>query len=321
MRIKVIRRCIIFFAVLALLLGLGSAWISGRAQSLSEYIHGRNRPYAGIATEPDNSIDMIVLGDSESYTSVSPLEIWRERGYSSYVCGQPGQKVQETYYMLRHALEKQSPKVVMLETNLMFRDPGLLKNIQTSVTESLRYYIPIFRYHNLWKMILDDNTKNDDYKGFTIRDGVKACNSGKEDEYMKETSDVEQIPETVRTYMKKIRRLCEEHNAELILVSAPSPRNYNYKKHNAIQTYADQNGLPYLDLNLKVKELGMDWETDSYDRGDHLNLYGARKVSGYLGKYIGEKFDMPDRRQENAYQEWNRLSEKYLAKVEKKIKK
>ena len=320
MKMKNIRRCIIFFVVLALLLGIGSAWISSRAQSMSKYVKGRSRTYTGIAAEPEGSVDMIVLGDSESYTSVSPLGIWADRGYSSYVCGQPGQKVQETYYMLRHALEKQSPKVVLMETNLMFRNPGFFGNIQTSLTEFLRYHMPVFRYHNLWKMLLDGRVPNDDYKGFTIRDGVKGCDSDKEKNYMKETTDKAEIPRTVHMYMEKIMDLCKKNGAELVLYSAPSPKNYNYKKHNAIEEYAGTKGLHYIDLNLKAKELGIDWKKDSYDRGDHLNLFGAQKVTAYLGKYIDEKYDMTDHRGDSVYQDWDRLAEKYLAELKKRIK-
>lgn len=318
---KTIRRCIIFFAILALLLWISSIWISGQAQHMSEYIQGRSRPYTGIAAEPENSIDMIVLGDSESYTSVSPLEIWRERGYPVYVCGQPGQKVQETYYMLRHALETQSPKVVLMETNLMFRDPGFLGNIRVDMTEFLRYHMPIFRYHNMWKMLLDGSQANDDYKGFVIRSGVKACDREKEASYMKETTETAKMPEAVHTYMEKIIKLCRDNGAELVLVSAPSPKNYNYKKHNAIERYAGEKGLHYIDLNLKAGQLGIDWTKDSYDRGDHLNLSGARKVTSYLGKYIGEKCGMEDRRNDPAYQEWNRLAEKYQAEVARRLAK
>ena len=68
-------------------------------------------------------------------------------------------------------------------------------------------------------------------------------------------------------------------------------------------------------------QLRIDWTKDSYDRGDHLNLSGARKVTSYLGKYIGEKYGMEDRRNDPAYQEWDRLAEKYQAEVARRLAK
>ena len=133
---------------------------------------------------------------------------------------------------------------------------------------------------------------------------------------MKETEDVQEIPKFVRHYMEDIKKMCEEKNADLLLMSAPSPHNYNYKKHNALENYAKENGLPYIDLNMKTKEIGIDWKKDSYDKGDHLNLHGAQKVTAYMGKYLTENYSLPDHRGEDGYQEWEALSVQFQAEVE-----
>ena len=111
--------------------------------------------------------------------------------------------------------------------------------------------------------------------------------------------------------MEDIKKMCRENDAELLLVSAPSPCNYNYKKHNALESYAKENGLPYIDLNMKTEELGINWKTDSYDKGDHLNLSGAQKVTAYMAKYLKENYSIPDHRGEKAYQEWEELAKKF----------
>ena len=75
----------------------------------------------GILSEPKNTIDVLVIGDSESYTSFSPMEIWSEYGYTSYVMGSNAQKIYQSYNYLLLALETQHPKVVVLETNTFYR--------------------------------------------------------------------------------------------------------------------------------------------------------------------------------------------------------
>ena len=62
--------------------------------------------------------------------------------------------------------------------------------------------------------------------------------------------------------------------------------NFNYAKHNAIRDYADRNGLTYLDLNEKTEELGIDWNKDMLDGGDHVNVNGTEKITRYLMEYL-----------------------------------
>lgn len=312
---KKLKRITLFFLILGIILALFSLWIGREAIRNSDFILGRSRTFAAISREEKDSVDILVLGDSESYTSVSPMQLWDEQGMTAYVCGQPGQKIQETYYMLRTALQVQSPKVVLLETNLMFRDPGPVDSVKSSATESLQYHLPIFRFHNLWKTIFNGKKPGEtSYKGFILRGGVSPFDSG---DYMKETKEIQEIPASVRIYMDEIHKLCNENGAFLILMSAPSPKNYNFKKHNAIAEYAKEKGLPYMDLNLQVKELGMDWQTDSYDKGDHLNLNGAQKVTSWVGKYLKENYALPDYRGKSEYQSWDEEKEKYKESVRK----
>ncbi|MBM6853650.1 SGNH/GDSL hydrolase family protein [Mediterraneibacter glycyrrhizinilyticus] len=312
---KIVKRLILFFLILAILLAGCSAWIHAEAVKLADFIPGRSRPFASIAAERKDGIDVIVLGDSESYTSVSPMQLWKEQGLSSYVCGQPGQKIQETYFMLKTALQSQSPKVVLMETNLMFRDPGPVKNIQSSFAETARYHFPLLRFHNLWKLMFDGKKPGEAvYKGFSIRSSVDPFDSG---DYMKETEEVQEMPQAVTFYMEEIMELCRRSGAELFLVSAPSPKNYSYRKHNAIENYAKEKGLTYVDLNLKIKELGITWQKDSYDKGDHLNLYGAQKVTRWLGTYLKQNYELTDHRNDPAYEDWNELSKKYEEAVKK----
>ena len=278
---KKLKRVILFLLVFAVLLWACSAGIQIIVRNVSGSVSGRSRVFASVSAEKKNTIDVLVAGDSESYTSVSPMDLWDRAGIAAYDCGQPGQRIQETYYILKTAFRTQSPKLVLFETNTMFRDPGFLKNVQLSLTEPLAYHFPVIKYHNAWKALFDGpGGPKKSYKGFEIRDKVVSYEG--DEEYMKETKDKAQIPEVVRIYMEKIKRLCEKNGADLLLVSAPSPKNYNYKKHNSLEEYARENNLPYVDLNMKFRDIGIDWKMDSYDRGDHLNISGARKVTAYI---------------------------------------
>ena len=48
---------------------------------------------ADIKAEPDNSLEILFFGDSESYASFYPKYLHSKYGYTSFVCGTAAQKV------------------------------------------------------------------------------------------------------------------------------------------------------------------------------------------------------------------------------------
>ena len=307
---KKIVRPVAFCAILLCLLMAASAVMSALARTNTDLVQNRNKSMVELENEPADTIDVLVIGDSESYTTVSPMEIWDKEGIPSYVGGQTGQKIQESYYMLKKALQTQKPKVVAIETNVMFRPQSVVCGIEETLAQTMLYYFPVFRLHNSWKAWVtgEDKRSQTFYKGFVLRDVVEAYTGGS---YMKKTAKTERMSRITRFMMDQIVSLCRKNNIQLFLYSAPSPKNYSFRKHNTIEAYAKKNGLKYLDLNLKIKELGIDWSEDSLDKGDHLNILGAVKVSDYLGRYLKKEYHLKSRKSENTYRSWDKLLEQY----------
>lgn len=301
---KKIVRPVAFCAILLCLLMAASAVMSALARTNTDLVQNRNKIMVELENEPADTIDVLVIGDSESYTTVSPMEIWDKEGIPSYVGGQTGQKIQESYYMLKKALKTQKPKVVAIETNMIFRPQSAVRGIKETLVQTMLYYFPVFRLHNSWKAWVtgEDKRSQTFYKGFVLRDVVEAYTGGS---YMKKTAKTERMSRITRFMMDQIVSLCRKNNIQLFLYSAPSPKNYSFRKHNTMEAYARENGLKYLDLNLKIKELGINWSEDSLDKGDHLNILGAVKVSDYLGRYLKKEYHLKSRKSESTYRFWN----------------
>lgn len=123
---------------------------------------------------------------------------------------------------------------------------------------------------------------------------------------MKETDKKERSKPIVRFWMDRILNLCQKNDINVLLLGIPAPLNWSYARHNEVNEYALEKGVPYLDLNLMEKELAINWKTDTMDGGDHLNINGAKKVTAYLGTYLKHNYALTDFRESQMYQYWNR---------------
>lgn len=261
----------------------------------------------GILGEKDNSIDVLFLGDSEVYCAVIPLQIWQDSGYTSYVCGTSGQTLDYTEVMLKRTFENQSPKVVVLETNAIYRKFTVKNVLFTEVSD----YFSVFRYHNRWKtMKIDEINKAPEYaftdecKGYRLKTLSKP--GVKDQSYMAVTDKADPIEKINRNSVEKIKKLCDENGAKLVLVSTPSIKNWNYMRHNGIAALAKELGCAYIDLNLPANEVSIDWENDTVDKGDHMNYFGAKKVTSYLSEYLENTDLLTDKRDNPDYDAWNK---------------
>ena len=63
-----------------------------------------------------------------------------------------------------------------------------------------------------------------------------------------------------------------------------------------IEQYAKENDLLYINMLEHQEEIGINWQTDTYDTGLHLNVYGAEKAADWFGKILQEQCKVPDRR-------------------------
>lgn len=260
----------------------------------------------GFLGEPKDSIDVLFLGDSEAYSSFVPLLMWHEQGFTSYVCSTPGQKMPQCESILKEALACQKPKIVVIETNMLFSGFSTDSIIMRAIQEAL----PVFEYHDSWKCLTLDNmfdkpktTWTDGQKGYLMKyiaGEVDASN------YMTPTTSVEEMPAKNEAYLKQMIAYCKESGATPIFVSTPSTVNWNTARHNTMEAWSKEAGIDYIDYNLASEGVGINWQTDSRDNGDHLNHRGAVKLSKVLGKRLAQDYKLPDHRDDPQYAEWNR---------------
>ena len=257
-----------------------------------------------ILSQPENSIDLLFLGDSEAYSGFVPLELWQNTGIASFVCASVDQKPFETLEFLKTALKNQSPKAVVLETNVLYRVYSRMDLIEPTAQK----LFPLLRYHDRWKELSLRDFSAPHYTGEYPDRGYHLLTKADPLEdltgYMAPMEEWEPLSNANRSSLQDLYNLCIENNIQLILYSVPSPQNWTVRRHNTMEDLSRELGIPYLDGNLL--DLGIDWQTDTYDRGDHLNYFGAVKVTQNLGLWLQENLPLPDHRGEPGYALWDR---------------
>ena len=260
--------------------------------------------------------DVIFVGDCEVYESFVPAVLWEKYGISSYIRGSAQQLAWHSYYLLEETFEYEKPSVVVFNVlALKYGEPQSeaynrmtlddmrwskhkLDAINASMTEDERlidYVFPLLRYHSRITQLEANDFKYifrapeaASHSGYLMQKGIapmieqqSPSTPLKMDEY--------DLPDTAMEYLEKMRVLCESNGAELVLIKAPTntQKYWWYDEWDSdVREYAEKNNLVYYNFIDETEEIGIDYSTDTYDKGLHLNVYGAEKMTEYFGNIL-----------------------------------
>ncbi len=307
----------ILFTIIFFILYIGFAYLFAPKNNIFKYdiftLAGHE-----ILSEKENSIDIIFLGDSLTYSGISPIDLWNEYGYTSFDYAYPAQKISISYEELKLALKVQKPKVVMLEANVLMRD-STKAPFGYTLLKWQDSFLPLQTYHNNWKKILFPTVKDslryswiNPTKGFKYVPKIQSGNPGG---YMDEEPKAV-IPNDNFDYLEKMYNLCKENDIEFILISTPNGKSWNFGKYLAARDASNKLGISYIELNL-LNPLSINWNKETKDNANHLNYAGSLKVTRYIGNYLKTRDLVEDHRNDSDYDDWNKAYEIF----EKEIKK
>ena len=266
--------------------------------------------------------DVVFIGDCEVYECFTPPTLWQEYGITSYVRGSAQQLIWQSYYLLEETLKRETPKAVVFNVlsikygvpqseayNRMTLDGMLWSSskigaIAASMTEEedfLSYVFPLLRFHSRWSELTGEDWQylfhrdTVSHNGYLMQTGISPKTSDREGRPLADYT----LPEVGFEYLEKMRALCEEKGVEFILIKAPT-NNWKYYWYNEwelqIVEWANEKDVPYYNFISMEGEIGLDWNTDTYDGGIHLNVYGAEKLTAYFGEILVEEYGFTDRR-------------------------
>jgi hypothetical protein len=274
--------------------------------------------YKGFYQIQKKSTDVLFLGSSHTASAFNPQVLNENYGISSYNLGCENQNVLVSYYWCKEALKYQSPKVVVLDTYMLFeyKSDEALNTDESSTRMAIdvmrwssvkfnaimdicnydkkqSFYSYLFtniRFHTRWASLskqdfLYKQMENDFYlMGYEPLEN-KSNNTSYSPIVEYGTDDVKMVP-LMKNYLDKIVDLCNDNNIKLILVKTPAMQ-WSPEEHNSVSKYAVERGICFYDFNDSqiYDESGFIFSEDMNDDG-HSNIVGANKISMYISGFL-----------------------------------
>lgn len=334
---RIVTRCIAFLIVFSIIFSNTSDYLR-RPDDESDEIHA-------FYNEPKDSIDVLFMGSSPMLRGVSPMVMWNQEGFTSYVRASALQAPSVTYGLMEESLEYQKPELVVLLCDNIFLDfdyverEGDLRRaldgmklskyklqIVNEITKAddrqtlLSYMFPLFRYHERWKEIDWAEAEPAPLMKHSFKKGNVFLRGGELLDYPENfmmPSDVASpaFNESAKSYIKKTIQLCKEKGIPVLMLHMPK-MSWSYEQSVAMESFAKEMGVDYLDCDREEirEQLNLDPSVDYYDQG-HMNLGGSIKFSQWFGTYLDRTYDLPNHKKEEAYQGWNEDYQVYVEKT------
>lgn len=285
--------------------------------------------------EPKDSLDVIVLGDSNVYRAFSPLVYWKDQNITSYSLATATQPAWLSYYVLQDALAYQKPKVVVFEINELFASPTgktsrYCSTINTMHSDSARLHAiadttsgfdredrkilyqnyVLHHYqkdiHPILTQTKSKKASTPSFKGYllnmTTLPFMNASN------YMSRYDFNMKVDERNINYIDKIIALCNEQHIELLFVKFPTKEWTNQKSKLATK-FAQERNIPLFDMNTSFD--GIDWMKDTKDSGFHMNDAGAEKTTIALANFINQYVTLKPTQDENMIHSFQTALKRY----------
>lgn len=334
------KRKILFDVVIVVVIVFAAIILALKTNKIFEKKASRNDYYDFIHSSLNS--DILFIGTSHMAKAVNPLKLWDMNGYTSYVLTAAGDGVKRNNAILEIALDYTRPKLVILDTDQYWLADELnhqVKNYHrfsdsfplsgTKIKTTLELYgnnsvrmellFPWLVYHNRW-----DELKRPDFypefdsrcfKGYDYDTNIVKADLPKE---LLKDDNMADLGEKGLGEIEKFIQKCKADNIEVLLVTLPYSANNEQRLYGVkLSEVASKYRVNYINFN--EKEFFVDEKTDFSDLS-HMNVSGAKKMTEFLGTYISENYDVPDRRTEKEYSDkWNEDYVAYCEMIKQKM--
>lgn len=322
---------IIAALALAIIL-LGGLFFASQKWCMKAYSAER---YSAFWDDP-SQYDIWFMGSSHMYYSVQPMKLWEDHGYTSYDIATPSATIPSTYWVLMNALERGTPKLVVVDLYHIDMDYKIVSMkdkwhctfdaMPKSKTKEMAiddlfdtaqkksvFTDPLYIDDKIYDKLINAKTK---YhfpltKGNLMVDSVEDI-SGNKIVPKDETLGSETLG---MVYMRKIIDECRKRDIDILITALPYSGLEIKQKglHSGIKL-ADEEGITVLDYSYCPDVLDY---TVCFAGDGHPNINGGAILTKEIGNYIATHYDIPDHRtgDKETADRWNedlrKLKEKF----------
>lgn len=317
---KFIKVCIFCMGLVALVAGL------------SKILNRKTENFRLESFFTQDHYDVLFLGASHVRDGIFPLDFWNEYGIVSFNYSGSTSSIAQEYWAMRNAFDYVTPQLVVIDCSQLSYDdkmspttghmhevidPFLMSKTKllaiadlAKAEDWMQFIWRLSYYHDRWTE-LDQTDFQADPGSNIFRGATWYVNVGVPDEVIKIDRDDKLEQDTVSVvYLRKAIEECRSRNIDVLLTYLPFPASEEKQQEaNRVYDIAEEYNVRYvnfLDMDL------VNYDTDCLDSYAHLNPSGAGKIAAWLGAYIQENYDVPDRRKEEDYSlRWNSDYEAY----------
>ncbi len=288
-------------------------------------------PMLNLYRQQRNSVDVLVLGTSVAYAGVNTNVLWREYGLACYNLCSAEIPYWSLYYQLREALRSQKPQLILLDAKpavytreyslkgrtiqstfgILLPDNrvGAILACQKTFQQAVRFIWAYPEVHKNYKALTwedfvlppDNGGLGANWKGYIGMDNIEA----QEVPYIYQTGGKTQVNPRQVEYFRKILELAQAEGIPIHVISLPNPSySDELPYYRALRTVAEECGVAWTEYNEDGLNSMMDYASDFADV-HHLNVKGSMKFSLRLGRDILAAYDLPDRRGDSAYAQYD----------------
>ena len=324
-------RAVIFVLIAVLGIGLISPAFVVNNEWDMRHVHG-------FFLEPEDSLDVVLIGASQLYTGYSAPLAWRDYGFTSYPLAVSA--AQGTMYpsMLREAARRQTPGVYVVEVNGFLytaeeRDEfshaalrkwidtiplsaNKLDTIRTCIPAEKRstYYFPLLKYHTFWKCAGDIR------RSLSLQQQARSVGYSYTKPFLSISmflTETDEIPvrqqsldnfneQSLRTFCETAKKLGIQN-----VLFARFPHRTVIENYDAVfaelEAVVHEYGYDFANFDTQMDAIGLDPLND-FANAEHLNIFGAEKFTPYLADYLAQHYDLNTAHSQAVTDEWTRCA-------------